>query len=371
MTKTDIPHPTSSRQEKISPHRSVVTAEKRIFWVAVIKFTVAILEILGGVLAGSLALFHSLSDTIAIVLSYLARRQSRQPASAKRPFGYKRAEILAAFVNSIALLVISLLLIVEAFRRFHSPETIKGELMILAAVIGLIGNLVSIFILRSEAHENLNFRSSYLHILSDLLSMIGVLFGGIAIKLWNWVWIDPLLTIFIAVYFALESLKILKKTTNILMQSSASFDFDQIQNEILTDARVNAVDQIRTWMIDEKQCHFEAQLELDDLQLHEVDRIIADIEQMLRDKYPISSVSLLAKCSGLKKTNRRSIGNEKKSGEFKWKKKKCSNRSKRKWVNCLNRLKTWRLLTWICYQDTLKQRKTHMPEKISIKRLKP
>src|SRR5665647_577003 len=160
---------------------------KKIFWVTILNASITAVEIIGGILSGSLALLsdaiHNLSDTIAIALSYFANKIAGKPKDAKRTYGYKRAEILAAFINASVLIALSLLLIIEAIKRFNSPEEINGTLMIVVASIGLVANLLSVFLLEKDSHENLNIKSSYLHLLSDTVSSLGVLVGGIAICL--------------------------------------------------------------------------------------------------------------------------------------------------------------------------------------------
>ena len=132
-------------------HEVSALSGKKIFWVTLLNATITLTEIIGGILSGSLALLsdavHNLSDTIAIALSYYANRIARKPKDSRRTFGYQRAEILSAFINSSVLLAISIILIFEAFKRWRSPEQIDGTLMIIVALIGLIANFASVFLL--------------------------------------------------------------------------------------------------------------------------------------------------------------------------------------------------------------------------------
>ena len=174
-------------------HTDVATLSgKKIFWVTLLNATITIAEIVGGILSGSLALLsdavHNLSDTVSIAISYFANKIAQKPKNLGMTYGYKRAEILSAFINSTLLLAISALLIFEAFKRLKSPESINGTLMITVALIGLIANFISVFLLEKDSHENLNIKSSYLHLLSDTVSSVGVLAGGVVIKLWGIVW---------------------------------------------------------------------------------------------------------------------------------------------------------------------------------------
>lgn len=183
-----MPEPEHNHQHSHSKtgHSHDITglSGKKIFWVTVLNATITAAEIIGGILSGSLALLsdaiHNLSDTAAIAMSYFANRIALKPKDARRTYGYKRAEIISAFVNSAVLLAISLVLIVEAFKRWSSPESINGTLMITVALIGLIANFISVYLLEKDSHDNLNIKSSYLHLISDTVSSVGVLVDGIA-----------------------------------------------------------------------------------------------------------------------------------------------------------------------------------------------
>jgi cobalt-zinc-cadmium efflux system protein len=277
---------------------------KKIFWVTLLNATITVTEIVGGILSGSLALLsdaiHNLSDTVAIALSYFANKISIKPKDAKKTYGYKRAEVLSAFVNSTVLLAISIWLIFEAIRRFQSPETINGTLMIIVAFIGLIANFISVFLLEKDSHENLNIKSSYLHLLSDTVSSIGVLAGGVAIKLWGIAWIDPLVTVLISIYILKETWNVIKTTTDILMQSSATLDYEAIKNDIENIENVKNIHHVHSWMSNEKTIYFEAHIYIEDMKLSEAEKIYDKIEHLLMEHYGVSHITLQAevdKCS--------------------------------------------------------------------------
>lgn len=279
-------------------HEVSTLSGKKIFWVTLLNATITITEIIGGILSGSLALLsdavHNLSDTIAIALSYYANKIARKPKDFRRTFGYQRAEILSAFINSSVLLAISIILIFEAFKRWRSPEQIDGTLMIIVASIGLIANFVSVFLLEKDSHQNLNIKSSYLHLLSDTISSVGVLAGGIAIRLWGVVWIDPLITILISLYIMKETWGVIGKTVSILMQSSAKLDYPAIKEDIEKIDRVHNLHHVHSWMTDEKTIYFEAHIDMDDILLSEVAEVYDKIEHLLIEKYGISHVTLQA-----------------------------------------------------------------------------
>ena len=160
-------------------------------------------------LSGSLALLsgavHSLSDTIAVAMSYVAWRISQKPGDTKRTFGYKRAEILSAFTNSAILLAVLSILLFEAVRRIQAPETIDSTLMIVVAAIGFVANLVSVLLLEKDSKHSLNIKASYLHLINDTLSSVGVVIGGILIKAFGVTWVDSIITILISLFIFIET----------------------------------------------------------------------------------------------------------------------------------------------------------------------
>ncbi|GAB6109969.1 cation diffusion facilitator family transporter [Fusibacter bizertensis] len=277
-------------------HEIEKVSGKKIFWVTVLNATITITEVIGGLLSGSLALLsdsvHNLSDTIAIALSFFANKIAQKPKNIRKTYGYKRAEILAAFFNSSILFVISTILIFEAYKRFKSPELINGTLMISIAIIGLLANFISVYLLKKDAHENLNIKSSYLHLMSDTVSSIGVVLGGIVIKLWNVTWIDPVITILISLYILRETWHIIKNTVDILMQSSPDLNYDEIKRGIEGMDKVINIHHVHAWMINEKTIHFEAHIDMEDVKLSEVEKVYEEIEHFLIDHHGVSHITI-------------------------------------------------------------------------------
>lgn len=297
MAETEHTHQ-HSHTEAGHSHDITGISGKKIFWVTVLNATITVAEFIGGILSGSLALLsdavHNLSDTVAIATSYFAHKIAQKPKDAKRTYGYKRAEILAAFINSVVLFAISAVLIVEAFKRLQSPASIDGNLMITVAFIGLVANLVSVYLLAKDAHDNLNIKSSYLHLISDTVSSVGVLAGGIAIKIWGIIWIDPLITVLISVYIMRETWRVTKQTVTILMQSSAALDYEAIKEDIEKLDSVKNIHHVHSWMSDEKTIYFEAHVDLEDMLLSDAEKVYDKLEHLLKEQYGISHVTLQA-----------------------------------------------------------------------------
>ena len=268
----------------------------RYLGVTLLNGLITVVEVAGGILSGSLALLsdaaHNLGDTVSILTSYLAWKISGKGKDVRRTYGYKRAEIIAAFVNASALVAISLFLVFEAVQRFRKPETIDSGLMIGVALFGLAANFISMLLLQKAAHGNMNVRSSYLHLLGDTVSSVGVLGGGIAIRAWGAFWIDPLVTVLISLYIMRESWLIVKNSVNILMQSAADLDYGAMQREIEALAEVRNIHHVHTWLANEETIYFEAHIEVDDCLLSQACGVADRIESILKERYGIAHVTL-------------------------------------------------------------------------------
>ena len=166
-----------------------------------LNILITIAQVFGGIISGSLALLsdalHNFSDVISLIISYIANRLSKKKASLNKTFGYKRAEILAAFINSSTLIIVAILLVIEAVERFQNPQVIESALVIWLSTIAILGNGFSVLLLKKDADTNMNMKSAYLHLLTDMMASIAVLVGGLLIKFYNVFWVDSVLTFFI------------------------------------------------------------------------------------------------------------------------------------------------------------------------------
>ncbi|UOD35841.1 cation transporter [Deferribacteraceae bacterium V6Fe1] len=264
---------------------SEVSAQK-LFWVILLNFGITLAEIIGGIVSGSLSLIsdalHNFSDAIAVIISYIALKLSQRKNSLKHTFGLKRAEILAALLNSSVLIGISVFLFYEAVKRFYHPEPIMGSTMLIIAIIGLAGNLLSIYFLDSGAHDNMNIKSAYLHMLSDAISSVAVILGAIGIIFFKIYWIDPVLTILIGIYVLYESFKILKKSVHILMEGTpVDISIEKIKEAVESIDGLKNVHHIHIWSVGEKDIFFEAHAELEDMMLSEAGKVRQKVENKL------------------------------------------------------------------------------------------
>lgn len=264
----------------------------------VLNIVITIAQVIGGVISGSLALLsdalHNFSDVISLIVSYVADRYSKKAASVDKTFGYKRAEIIAAFVNASSLLIVAAYLIYEAIHRLITPREIESNLVIWLALLGIILNGLSVILLRKDAKENMNMRSAYLHLFSDMSASVAVLIGGLIMKLYGWFWIDSALTVLIAIYLLFMGYDLLKNSFKVLMLFTPDdLNLEKINRVILRQSAIKNVHHMHVWQLNESETHLEAHLEFfEDISLSQFDVILENVEEMLFNEFGINHVNL-------------------------------------------------------------------------------
>lgn len=276
-------------------------ATGRLAVTILLNFAITLVEVVGGVLSGSLSLIsdalHNFSDGISVIISYLAVRLKLRQNSPRHTFGLKRAEIMAAIINSAVLLVISFYLFYEAFLRLVDPVPVRGGLVVGVALIGLAANLVGTVLLQRDAAHSLNIRSAYLHLLSDAASSAGVLLGGVAMILWRVYWVDPLLTVLIGLYVLKQSYGILSQAIHILMEGApADVDLNQLKTAVEALPGVDDIHHIHIWTVGENDVHLDAHLNLQDMLISESDRLRQSIESLLHESFGIGHTTIQFEC---------------------------------------------------------------------------
>ena len=187
-----------------------------------LNVVITIAELIGGILSGSMALItdaaHNFSDVLSLIISYIANRLAKRKPTAQHTFGYRRSEILAAFVNSVTLIIIAFLIFYEAITRILEPQVIDGMWVIYLAGGSIVLNGISVLLIKKDASNNMNMRSAMLHLFSDMITSVGVLIGGLIIKFYQWYYIDTVFSIAIAIYLIYMSWTIFRDSLRILMQ---------------------------------------------------------------------------------------------------------------------------------------------------------
>lgn len=264
----------------------------------VLNIVITVAQVIGGLVSGSLSLLsdalHNFSDVISLIVSYVASKLSKQKASINRTFGYKRAEILAAFINASTLIIVAILLIIEAVKRFKNPQEIESDLVIWLAIIAIIGNGLSVLILRKDAKDNINMRSAYLHLFTDMLASVAVLIGGLLMKYYQLYWVDSLLTLLIALYLIWVGYDLLKTSTGMLMLFTPNtINIKDVVRTVNKLPKVSRLHHVHIWNLSDDELHLEAHLDLEeDITTTEFNTLLLDIENVLHDEFNINHVTI-------------------------------------------------------------------------------
>ncbi|MCR8985262.1 cation diffusion facilitator family transporter [Brevibacillus laterosporus] len=241
-------------------------ANKRALLISLLIITAfLIVEVIGGFLTNSLALLsdagHMLSDSSALFLSLIAMFFAARKPSAKKTYGFYRFEILAALINGVMLVVISLVIIWEAYQRFFAPPEVASLSMMGIAFVGLLANIAAAFVLmRGDYKNNLNIRSAFLHVLGDLLGSVGAILAGLLMWKFNWYIADPIISVVVAVLILLSAWRVTRDSVDVLMESTpASIDADQVSDALSKIEGVTSVHDLHIWTVtsgfDSLSCH--------------------------------------------------------------------------------------------------------------------
>jgi cobalt-zinc-cadmium efflux system protein len=279
-------------------HSEGKNTERNLLFSVLLNLVVTIAEVVGGLFSNSLALLsdalHNLGDTSAIFIAFLANRISKKEGTNKKTFGFKRIEILAALFNAIILVVIIIYLFIEAWHRLRNPMPIKGLVMLIVAVIGLLANLFSVLLLKKHSEQSINIRAAYLHLIGDTISSFVVIFTAILIYFFNIYWIDPLVTFILGIYLLWETYRILKVALDILMQATPpGLDLNQVKEALETLPAIDNIHHVHAWNLSDQEIHFECHVDLiSDIRISETEIIRDAINEILKKKFRITHVTI-------------------------------------------------------------------------------
>jgi cobalt-zinc-cadmium efflux system protein len=253
-------------------------------------------EFAGGVLSHSLALLsdagHVLTDVFALGLAWFALEQAKRPADERRSYGYQRVGILAALVNAATLIAIVALIAWEAVQRLLHPEPVQGEIVIASALIGIAVNAFVAFGLRGES-KNLNLRAALLHVMGDLAASAGVVVAGVIILFTGFLYVDPILSLLIAVLIAHGAWSIVRETVNLLLEGTpGDVKVDAVNKEILSTARVTGVHDLHVWALSSEDLALSAHIVMEDCVLADAEHTVRDLELRLCEKFGIGHTTI-------------------------------------------------------------------------------
>lgn len=262
-----------------------------------VTFFVFLVELIGGIWSGSLALLsdavHVMSDVLSLLISWFAIYLSTRPATSSRTFGYHRAEVFAAFINGVSLIGISGWIFYEAYRRFSSPEPIEVTSMFVVACFGLVANLFILWQLHGHSHGNLNVRSAVLHVVGDTLSSVAVVVGGLFIYWTRWYPIDAILSFLIGGIILFGAFNVTREAVHILLEyTPRNIDAHTVAKHLCDLAPVKDVHDMHIWSLCSNYSALSAHIVLDENTALAHDQILEQINAVLQNQFNINHTTL-------------------------------------------------------------------------------
>ena len=260
-------------------------------------------EAIAGLRANSLALLsdagHNLTDVAALGLSWYAVRLSSQRANANKTFGYHRAGILAALVNSTTLVVVTLGIFYEAYQRFKATPQVDANILIAVGLLAILANLGTAWLVKRGSQHDLNLRSAFVHLIGDVVSTVGAVVAGIIIVFTGWNWLDPLVSVFIGVLILWNAWGIVRETVDILLESTPrDIDMSQMVRDLMSLNGVRGVHDLHVWSISQSLRALSAHILIDDVPISGGARIQREINELVSYKYDIGHATLQLECAG-------------------------------------------------------------------------
>ncbi len=269
--------------------------DRRLIIAIVINMLLTLAQVVGGIISGSLSLIadalHNFSDATSLLIAWVARKISRQPADHFKTFGYKRAEVIAALINLVTLVLVGLFLVYEAIWRLFEPQIIEGWMVVAVASIALIIDVITAMLTYRLSKHSMNMRAAFLHNVSDALASVGVIIAGTLILLYDWYWTDTLLTLLIAGYVLYQAATLLPKVIHVLMEGAPEdIEIDEVISTMMQINGVSNIHHLHLWQLDEHKNALEAHVVINDF--YEIERIKTALKKELAEKYGITHSTL-------------------------------------------------------------------------------
>ena len=288
-------------------HRAEESNLKRVMIALVLTGTFMVVEVIGGIISGSLALLadagHMLTDTMALALAAAAFHVSKRPAGGSLTYGYQRFQILAAFVNGLSLLLVVGWIFYEAVRRFITPRDILGETMLTVAAAGLVINVISFAVLHSGDQENLNIRGAALHVAGDLLGSVAAIVAAVVIIYTGWTLIDPILSVAVAFLILRSAWVLVKRSAHVLLEGAPDWlDVTDLQRRIVANiSGVYGIHHVHVWGLTPQRLMLTMHLQLDD-EARSQSAVVREVKAFLRDEYGIDHSTIEVELDELRRS---------------------------------------------------------------------
>ena len=269
-----------------------------LIWTILFNIVITVAQFIAGILTGFLALIadaaHNLSDVAALILAYFGERASRSPATKTATYGHKRVEVLTALISATSLLLIAGFICWEAYHRLINPTPItKFPIFLTVAIVGLLGDLASVWILRRDKGQSLNRKTALLHLVYDAVSSVAVIVGGIVMFATGWSLIDPILSLFIAGLLIWSSLDVFRQGGRILLEvAPEGLDFDEVKKAIESYPQVLNAHDLHIWSLSSTEIALSSHVKISPENIHEIDRNIKGINEILDRRFGVSHSAL-------------------------------------------------------------------------------
>ncbi|MHA2362672.1 MAG: cation diffusion facilitator family transporter [Candidatus Hodarchaeales archaeon] len=265
---------------------------RALFLVFIITLSFMVVELVTGILTNSLVLIadagHMTTDSISLGLALVALVIGNRPVNQKHTFGFKRAEVLAAFLNGLLLIFISISITIEAFRRIQEPAEIDSVPMLIVAIVGLFVNLIGIKLLSHNHSENLNIHGAFLHILGDTLGSVGAITAGVIIFLTGEFWVDSVISLGIAILLILGGIRLLRESLHILMEGAPDhLDLKEIEQKVLEIPGVISIHDIHIWTLTSGTHNLSCHVEIDCNEIESCRPSLQMIQAKLKEEFGI------------------------------------------------------------------------------------
>ena len=265
-----------------------------------LNFGITAFQIIGFFISGSLSLLsdalHNFTDVFALIISWIANKISKKENTIKATFGYKRSEVLAAFINTVTLFVVAIYLITEAVHRFINPQIIEIDTLwiIWGTLVSIVGNLLSVLVLYAQSKDNLNVKASFVHLLSDLYTSVAILIGGVVMYYYHILWLDAVLSIAIAVYLLILSIQLFSRTINILMQfSPIDFSEKDIASIVSRFDEIKNIHHLHIWEMTSGRTMLIAHMDFEkNIDLKRANKVMLQVSEILKNEHDIFEVTI-------------------------------------------------------------------------------
>ena len=282
-------------------HTAAGRNKKRLAIVLSLTAAYMVAEVIGGLLTNSLALLadagHMLTDVAGLALALMAIKFAERPATPERTYGFHRVEILAAVVNAVVLIGISLYIVYEAYQRFRNPPEVQSGAMLGVAAIGLVVNLIGMYLLKAAAEESLNMKGAYFEVFADLLASIGVIVAGLIMWQTGWYYADPLISVFIGLFILPRTWLLLRDGVGVLLEGTPSdVNLAALRDSIRNVAGVADVHDLHVWSLTSGVNAMSVHTVLADHALH--DEVLAAVHKRVASDFKIQHATVQVECQG-------------------------------------------------------------------------